>query len=189
VAAVDEATQTTFVALVNRHAGILRKVAGTYARNAADRHDLIQEITLHLWKAFPRYDPARPFTTWMYRIALNVGISFLRGAGNPVKQTQSIDALGLDPVDATAMVPGSDDEDEHLVVLRRFIEQLEPINRALLLLYLDEQSHRDIADVLGITETNVATKIGRLKERLRQYVPPAPVAANHRRTGDDRGTR
>lgn len=156
--------KTRFVALLDGHAAILRKVSATYAYHAADRRDLIQEMTLQLWKAYPSYDPARPFSTWMYRIALNVAISFLRGAGNPKRQALSLDELGIDPVDATSQ----DEPDPRVAQLRRFIDQLDPLNRALLLLYLDERSHRDIAEVLGISESNVGTKINRLKQRVRE---------------------
>ena len=72
-----------FTRLLDQHAGIIRKVAATYTGNRADRLDLAQEISLQLWKAYPRYSPERPFSTWMYRIALNVGISFLRSATRP----------------------------------------------------------------------------------------------------------
>lgn len=158
-----------FLALLERHTPILRKVAGTYSSNASDRRDLMQEISLQLWKAWPGYDSTRPFSTWMYRIALNVGISFLRGAGHPSRQPLSLDEIDHDPVDT-----GTHDHelDERIALLRRFIDQLDPLNRALLLLYLDERSYREIAEVLGISETNVATKISRLKQRVRQDVAP-----------------
>ncbi len=155
-----------FMARLDRHAPILRKVAATYAWNAADRRDLVQEIALHLWKAYPRYDPARPFSTWMYRIALNVGISFLRGAGNASRRSVSLEDAGIDPADPAA--PVDDETGGRIDQLRRVIEQLGPLDRALLLLYLDERSHREIADVLGLSETNVGTKISRLKRRVRQ---------------------
>jgi RNA polymerase sigma factor (sigma-70 family) len=156
---------SAFAALLEQHAGILRKVAATYAFNPADRRDLIQDITLQLWKAYPRYDPARPFSTWMYRIALNVGISWMRTASRAAFRTVSLDALGLDPAGS----PGGDREtDEQVALLHRCIARLNPLDRALLLLYLDDQSYREIADVLGISETNVGAKISRLKQRLRQ---------------------
>jgi len=165
--------QSEFVALLDRHAPILRKVAATYAWNAADRRDLMQEMALQLWKAYPRYDPARPFSTWMYRVALNVGISFLRGAGNPVRRSISLEDAGVNPVDSAARP--DDETNGRAERLHQVIAQLGPLDRALLLLYLDEQSHREIADVLGISETNVGTKINRLKLRLRQDLTSGAV--------------
>jgi RNA polymerase sigma-70 factor (ECF subfamily) len=153
-----------FTRLLDQHAGIIRKVAATYTGNRADQLDLAQEISLQLWKAYPRYSPERPFSTWMYRIALNVGISFLRSATRPHRQTLSLDATELDVADETA----TPENDERVAELQRVIAGLEPLNRALLLLYLDDRSYREIASILGITETNVATKISRLKERVRK---------------------
>jgi RNA polymerase sigma-70 factor (ECF subfamily) len=153
-----------FTRLLDQHAGIIRKVAATYASRRADRMDLMQEISLQLWKAYPRYSPERPFSTWMYRISLNVAISFLRNATRPHRQTVSLEATDLDVADETA----TPETDERVAELQRVIAGLEPLNRALLLLYLDDRSHREIASILGITETNVATKISRLKERVRK---------------------
>ena len=154
----------TFTRLLDQHAGIIRKVAATYAATTADRMDLAQEISLQLWKAYPRYSPERPFSTWMYRIALNVAISFLRSATRPHRQTVSLEVMELDVPDETV----TPETDERIAELQRVIAGLEPLNRALLLLYLDDRSYREIASILGITETNVATKISRLKERVRQ---------------------
>jgi RNA polymerase sigma factor (sigma-70 family) len=163
--ALSVAEEQVFLRLVEQHRGIIRKVAAGYA-NTADQHDLTQEIMLQLWKAYPRYSPERPFSTWMYRVALNVGISFLRRNTRPVRQTVALDEIDRElPHDA--VVPP--ELDARLVLLQKIIATLDPLNRALLLLYLDDHSYRDIAAILGITETNVATKLSRLKERLRQY--------------------
>jgi RNA polymerase sigma-70 factor, ECF subfamily len=156
----------TFTRLLEQHAGIIRKVAATYTGSRADRMDLMQEISLQLWKAWPRYSPERPFSTWMYRIALNVGISFLRSATRPHRQTVPLEETEVDVADETA----TPETDERVAELQRVIADLEPLNRALLLLYLDDRSYREIASILGITETNVATKISRLKERVRKQM-------------------
>ena len=160
---VDE--EETFLRLVEQHRGIIRKVAAGYTSRLADQHDLSQEIMLQLWKAYPRYSPERPFSTWMYRIALNVGISFLRRNTRPVRQTVALDEIDLELPHESA---GASEQDERVTLLQSMIATLDPLNRALLLLYLDDHSYRDIAAILGITETNVATKLSRLKERLRQ---------------------
>lgn len=153
-----------FHELLERHRKIVFKVANTYSRDAHDRADLAQEIAMQLWRAFPSWDGQRPFSTWMYRIALNVAISFVRSESLSARHSEPLDLELHDTV-------GNDDDaaeqDERVRVLQRFTAGLDPLNRALLLLYLDEHSHREIADVLGITETNVATRIGRLKQRLR----------------------
>lgn len=154
-----------FLTLLEAHRGIVGKVAFTYCRNAEDRRDLEQEIAAQLWRAFPRYDPARPFATWMYRIALNVAISFVRDATRrPPAESLDETTVGVEPPEP----------DDRLAVLRRMMDQLDHLNRALLVLYLDDRSYRDIADVLGISETNVATKLHRLKLRLRDEAKREP---------------
>jgi RNA polymerase sigma factor (sigma-70 family) len=165
----SESTRAQFQELIERHRKIVFKVANTYARSADDRADLAQEIAAQCWRAFPQFDAQRSFSTWLYRIALNVAISFLRNS-----QQRDRHAVALD--DELHDVAGDDNAnaegDERVRALAHFIEQLEPLNRALLLLYLEERSYREIADILGISETNVATKISRLKLRIRAEMTP-----------------
>ena len=159
--------QGRFAEVLERHRGLVFKVANGYGRDAEDRADLAQEIAAQLWRAWPTYDEARPLATWMYRIALNVAISHLRGRSRH-------DAHHV-PLDESheAIEGAADDADaDRLRVLGRLIAGLGPLDRALLLLYLDERSHRDIAEILGLTDTNVATRIGRLKQRLRERLCP-----------------
>ena len=166
------ATRTTdarrdFAELLERHRGIVLKVAGSYATNPEDRADLAQDIAAQLWRAWPSYAPDRPVTTWMYRIALNVAISHLRGRSLRDRHHVPFDE-GLH--DAGTRDMAVDDEHEtgqQLRMLERVIAALPPLDRALMLLYLDERSHREIADVLGIGESNVSTRISRLKQRIR----------------------
>lgn len=161
----DRQRQQRFEHLLHEHRRIVFKVASVYARDAEDRQDLVQEICVQLWRAFARYDPARArLSTWIYRIALNVAISQLRrqtgalaGRMEPL-ETHHLDTIGSE-------VAG--EPDERLASLYAFIGELEPLNRALILLYLDDRPYAEIADVLGISETNVATKLGRIKQTLR----------------------
>lgn len=164
---MPESPQDRFEDLLERHRKIVFKVANTYCRNAEDRRDLGQEIAVQLWRAFPAYDEARPFPTWMYRVALNVAISFARRAGYRDARSVPLDERVAEPADPRAT---SDEPDPRVEALRDFIEQLDPLNRALLLLYLEDHSYQQIAAVLGISQTNVATKISRLKQRIRDFV-------------------
>lgn len=158
-----------FQALLEEHRGIVLKVAATYARGHHDRADLAQEIAAQLWRAWPGYDPARRFSTWMYRIALNVAISHLREAGRRSRHLVPLDADRHDIADADA---GDHEARAQIGLLHRFIATLDPLNRALLLLYLEERSSREIAEVLGIGESNVTTRISRLKQRIREHANP-----------------
>ena len=163
--AISSASRQQFVELLEQHQRMVFKVAGTYAR-AADREDLAQEIAAQLWRAFPGYDVSRPFSTWLYRIALNVGISHLRGQAARDRRTVPLTPDLHEAPDPLAAEPGADEAPR---MLGEFIGQLDALNRALLLLYLDEHSTREIAEILGISESNVTTKINRLKERVRRF--------------------
>lgn len=165
------ATMTTdarqqFGELLERHRKIVFKVANTYARQADDRADLAQEIAAQLWRAFKSYDSSRSFSTWMYRIALNVAISHLRSNAQRDKHAVSLD----EDLHDVAIADTDHEADQQVRALHRFIEQLDPLNRALLLLYLEEHSAREIGDILGISESNVTTKISRLKQRIRNHI-------------------
>lgn len=162
--ATEDDARTTFAHLLERHRGILLKVAHAYARDPADREDLLQEIAGQLWRAYPAYDPVRRFTTWTYRIALNVAISHLRERQRRQERSLALGDAMEDLPDTGAADP---EAEQRLRLLHAFIERQRPLDRALLLLYLDERPQREIAEVLGISETNVSTKIGRLKQRIR----------------------
>jgi len=164
MAAADQSEQ--FRVLLERHRKIVFKVANTYCRDPHDRADLAQEIAAQLWRSFRSYDPQRVFSTWMYRIALNVAISFRRSSGLHERHMVALDEQLHDAADADAAGP----DDDSVQALYRCIDRFDPLNRAVLLLYLEDRSQREIAEILGLSETNVATKIGRLKQRLRDEI-------------------
>ena len=163
-AAMQADTQRQFSLLLERHRGIVLKVVHSYAWTPDDRADLAQEIAAQAWRAFPAYDPDRRFSTWLYRVALNVSISFARGDGLRRRHAVPLDETVHDLADAGAADPGLQFQ---VRALQAFIAALKPLDRALMLLYLEDHAYREIADILGISETNVATKIGRLKQRIR----------------------
>ena len=154
-----------FEALLAEHGRIVLKIAASYARGQADRADLTQEIAVQLWRAFPRYDAERPFTTWMYRIALNVAISHARRAG--ARPELALEDAEHEPADPRA----PDEPAEGLPLLERLLASLAPLERALVVLWLEERPHQEIAEILGLTESNVSTRLHRLKQRLRARFP------------------
>ena len=171
--------QRRFEMLLREHQGIVFKVAGVYARDAHESEDLAQEIAAQLWRSFGSFDESRAkFTTWMYRVALNVAISHVRCAKRSIaEQVEPLDSVHLETV---ADEHGSQHEvmerDERVAALHAFIAQLDPLNRALVLLHLEDRSYAEIADVLGISETNVATKLNRVRQKLREKVVMAKTA-------------
>lgn len=140
--------------LLEQHSRILHRVCRLYARTPADSEDLAQDITLALWRAFPSYDPARKFSTWMYRIALNVAISHLR---------RHKPALPLSATTEPTILPSSQIEE-----LYRLVAQLDPLDRSLVLLYLEGYSFPEIGDILGISATNASTKLTRIKQSWKE---------------------
>ncbi len=161
----DKGDKQEFVELLDTHRKLVFKVANLYCRLQQDRDDLAQEIVSQLWRSYASYDPARNFSTWMYRIALNVAISQLRA-----RKRNRVVMLDLQLHDLSEQSATTSERQACIDELHRFIDQLEPLNRALMLLYLEERSYGEIAEILGITETNVATKISRLKARLAKQI-------------------
>jgi RNA polymerase sigma factor (sigma-70 family) len=155
-----------FLQLIQDNKGILFKISNTYCHNRNDREDLMQEIVYQLWKSGQSFDTHRKFSTWMYRIALNVAISFYRRQRRSGLRIAFGGDLHLMEVEDR---PDGDGElEEKIDLLQQFISELGELDKALMILYLEENSYREIAEVLGITETNVATKLSRIKGRLKQ---------------------
>ena len=161
LATARSADQEHFVSLVDQHQRMLLKVCWAYTHTSHDRDDLLQEIVGRLWAAFGNYDRERPFSTWMYRVALNVAIDFRR-------RRQTRGTLSLDDHDP----PSRHDEpkQEQLRELRELLERQTEADRAILLLCLEGNSYREIAEIIGISESNVGTRLNRLKKSLRESV-------------------
>lgn len=150
-----------FLELLGEHKRILYKVANVYCTQVEDRRDLVQEMVIQLWRSFPRYDERWVFATWMYRVAVNVAISFYRGErrhrqGVPLDQVELIDFSAADQVMG-----------DELRLLRELVARLDEFSRALLVLYLEGYSHAEIAALLGTSATNVGTRMNRIRNRLR----------------------
>lgn len=164
-------TPQQFPAWLAQHRGILHKVARAYCRDEDDRQDLLQEMLLRLWQALPRYNPAQAAaSTWVYRVALNTAISFYRQHAARRAARAPLPAELPQPPEAEAP-----EREQQLRQLEQFIDELRELDKALMLLYLESKSHADIADILGISVSNVATKVSRIKEHLRQRFARQPA--------------
>jgi RNA polymerase sigma-70 factor (ECF subfamily) len=153
--------QELFLSLIDSHQRLLMKVCWTYTYSSHDRDDLYQEIVGRLWSAFGMFDQDRRFSTWMYRVALNVAIDFRRRR----KRREGVKSLEETPEQVAAEDVFRNELSREL---HELLEQQNDADRAILLLYLEGNSYRDIAEVLGISESNVGTRLNRLKESLRQ---------------------
>ena len=153
-----------FVNMLVQHKGIIYKVANAYCKDAEHRKDLVQEIMLQLWLAFPNYDAQYKVSTWMYRIALNVSISFYRKTSRRAAIQQPLPEGILEIRETTTP------EDPRLSKLQACIKALKSIDRAIILLYLEGHSQQEIADLLGLTLSNVGTKFSRIKQKIKEKI-------------------
>ena len=159
--------QDRFERLVTEHRAIIYKICYSHCQSPGDREDLAQDIAIQLWRSFGSFDGRSSFATWMYRVALNVAISFRR------HESRRIQSVGL-PDEHLLNMPAADAEQPDSVRrLYDFIEQQNPLDRAVMLLYLEGYRYREVGEIVGISETNVATKIGRLKQRLQAHLTRA----------------
>jgi RNA polymerase sigma factor (sigma-70 family) len=154
------AVEERFLVRLDEHRGILWKVASSFCREDEDRRDLVQEIVVQLWRAFPRFDEQFRFSTWMYRIAMNVAISFHRSESRRTRDVMPLE-------ESVLAIAAPDRESDELRLLRWWIDGLDALNKALVILYLDGNTAGEIGAVMGISASNVTTKISRLKQRMR----------------------
>ncbi|WP_153798109.1 RNA polymerase sigma factor [Foetidibacter luteolus] len=153
-------TEQDFILLLNRHQNIIHKVCNLYMDDVAEREDLFQEITLQAWKAFTSFRGDAKFSTWLYRVALNTAITFFR---KDKRQPQVLSAeIFPDKTDY------HDPVEEQVSAMYKAIGQLSKIDKALVMLYLEDYDYKEIGDLLGITANNVAVKMNRIKTRLKE---------------------
>ncbi len=153
-----------FIAVIEDNQNLIYKICYSYCSNPEDIKDLQQEILIQLWNSFSKFDGRVKISTWIYRIALYTAISFYR---KDCKQNNNKVALDTSSIPLATSELDSDFK-ENIEMLYQLIECLNDLDKALILLYLDDISYKGIADILGISETNVATKINRIKKKLKK---------------------
>ena len=157
--------QHEFVQLLNQHQALIYKVCNLYGQESTDREDLFQEIVVQLWKAYPRFRGESKFSTWLYRIALNTAISGLRKRKNHIASFEP-ENLPTEIQDETY----SKEKELQLDQLYSAIRQLSEIERALVMLYLEDRSYDEMEEILGINQNNLRVKMNRIKEKLRKLI-------------------
>jgi RNA polymerase sigma-70 factor, ECF subfamily len=156
-------TQPEFVQLIRANNGLILKVCNLYAATVQDRQDLYQEIVVQLWRAIPGFRKESKLTTWMYRVALNTAISDYR------KQQRTIATADIDLFTKEIPDPAEyADKEEKLKSLYAAISYLPEIEKAIVMLYLDDKPYEEMEDILGINQNNLRVKMNRIKEKLRQ---------------------
>lgn len=156
-----------FVELLEKHQNIVHKVCRLYTNNRDAHNDLFQEITIQLWRAFPKFRGDAKFSTWMYRVGLNTAITLYR------KNKRSLTTQDYDEVQFKIKAEEYDDtEEQQLRVLYKAIHQLNDIEKALVFLYLEDKNYKEISETLGITEVNARVKMNRVKTKLKTILNP-----------------
>ncbi len=149
-----------FIDLIENNKGIIHKVALTYSSNNADKDDLYQEICLQLWRSFGKYRGDAKLSTWLYRVALNTAISSVR------KRKRFIDTVELDP-ERHFQVKDSD-KLEATSKLMKAIYRLENIDRAIILLWLEEKKYEEISEITGLSKSAVSVRLVRVRKKLEE---------------------
>lgn len=157
--------ENVFIEMLNQHQGILYKVCNLYGQDQEDKNDLFQEIVLQLWKAFPSFRNASKPSTWMYRVALNTAITNFR------KESRKPGSRSLS--DREFQIPdicSFGEEKEKISLLKKAIACLTEIERAIILLYLEEKSYEEISEIIGLSRSNIGVRINRIKTKLEKII-------------------
>ncbi|MDX1270559.1 RNA polymerase sigma factor [Bizionia paragorgiae] len=164
---MNKELEHSFIELLEEHQNIVHKVCRLYTNNYDAHNDLFQEITIQLWKAYPKFRGDSKFSTWMYRVGLNTAITLYRKSKRQVK-TQEFDIVQFkikaEDYDNT--------EEQQLKLLYQAVYQLDDINKALVFLYLEDKSYKEISETLGISEVNARVKMNRVKNKLKTILNP-----------------
>lgn len=153
-----------FIKSIQENETLIYKVASFYTNSNDDRDDLIQEIIYSLWRSFETFKENSSLSTWMYRVAMNVSILHLK------KNKKRVITVPLDLEVLNFSQTSSDSFEERLLTLQKHIQQLNLIDKGIIMLYLESKSHEEIAEIIGISKSNVGTKLSRIKEKLKQQI-------------------
>jgi len=153
-----------FLLLINQHKGILHKVSRMYMDNEEDRNDLIQEIVLQLWKSYEKFEGKSQFSTWMYRVSLNIALTYFKKEKKNTERHTLLD--NFDKIEEDH----SNEKEQQLTLFYQAVHELNKVEKALIFLFLEGLSHREIAQNLGISEVNARVKLNRTKEKLQNLI-------------------
>jgi RNA polymerase sigma-70 factor (ECF subfamily) len=164
---VKENLERNFLNDFEKNQNIVHKICRLYTTNQQAHKDLFQEITVQLWKNYPKFRGDAKFSTWMYRVALNTAISLYR------KSTRTIKTQDYSEVSFKIKTEDYDDTEElQLASLYKAIQKLNDIDKALIFLYLEDKPYKEIAETLGISAVNARVKMNRAKEKLKAILNP-----------------
>jgi RNA polymerase sigma-70 factor (ECF subfamily) len=152
--------------MIQANERLVYKVCNLYAVDTEDTKDLFQEIVLQAWSAYPRFRHESGISTWLYRVALNTAITHKRKHNK--NRAVTVPDFPEHHIEDRMQPPYA----EEYKILQRLIGTLPPLDKALVLLYMEDRPHQEIADILGISLSNVGTKLGRIKDKLKKQAQP-----------------
>ena len=164
---MDKQLEHSFVEQLEKHQNIVHKVCRLYTNNQEAHNDLFQEITIQLWKAYPKFRGDSKFSTWMYRVGLNTAITLYRKSKRSI-QTQEFESIQF----KIKSEEYDDTEEQQLKLLYKAVHLLNDIEKALVFLYLEDKNYSEISETLGITEVNARVKMNRVKTKLKTILNP-----------------
>jgi RNA polymerase sigma factor (sigma-70 family) len=153
-----------FISAIKDNERLIFKVASVYTNNVDDKNDLVQDIVCQLWKAFDSFKGMSSLSTWMYRVGMNVAISQLRASKRKVETVPMEDQI------LEYREPEAEQEEERWRVFRQQIETLNLLDKGIIMLYLEDKSYDEIAEIIGISKSNVGTKLSRIKDKLKHQI-------------------
>lgn len=156
-----------FLMLLEKHKGILYKISRMYEDNEEDQEELRQEIVYHLWKSYGDFEGRSSFSTWMYRVALNTALTQFKKES---KRSQIEVSLNEEAFQLKSDYSNAEEKENQLAHFYKAVQELNKVEKALIFLYLEGLSHRDIASSLGITEGNTRVKLNRIKDKLQEII-------------------
>lgn len=164
---MNKKLEHSFVSLLEENQNIVHKICRLYTNDSDAHNDLFQEITIQLWRAYPKFRGDSKFSTWMYRVALNTAITLYRKSKRSIR-TQDYEGVSF----KISTVPYDDTEEQQLKLMYSAVKDLNDIDKALVFLYLEDKNYKEISDTLGITEVNARVKMNRIKGKLRTILNP-----------------
>jgi RNA polymerase sigma-70 factor (ECF subfamily) len=164
---MNEDLEKSFVKQLRENQNIIHKICRLYTSGDDAHKDLFQEITIQLWKAFPKFRGDSKFSTWAYRVALNTAITLYR------KSTKSIQTTDYDKHQFfISQEEYNFEEEERIKLMYQAVHQLNDIEKALVFMYLEDKDYTEIAETLGISEVNARVKMNRIKGKLKKILNP-----------------
>lgn len=156
--------ENEFTQIIKENESLIFKITTIYACNKQDREDLFQEIVIQLWKAFSKFRNESKISTWIYRVALNTAISGFR------KQKKRIDLASIDWFTQNYSENSTTEQEDRVKSLYQYIETLNALDKGIILLFLEDKSHKEISEIIGLSKTNIGTRLSRIRQKIKSQM-------------------